>query len=58
MPRIDVIAQGFGIGTDVGTIGFCSVILIEGEKRILFDTAHVGRRTYIQAKLAERGLAA
>lgn len=58
MPRIDVIAQGFGIGTDVGTIGFCSVILIEGEKRVLFDTAHVGRRTYIQAKLAERGLSA
>lgn len=56
MPTIDVIAQGYGIGTNVGTIGFCSVILVEGEKRVLFDTAHVGRRTYIQAKLAERGL--
>lgn len=58
MPSIHVLAHGLGINTDAGTIGFCSVILVEGDKRVLFDTAHVGRRTYIQAKLAERGLTA
>jgi glyoxylase-like metal-dependent hydrolase (beta-lactamase superfamily II) len=58
MPKIDVLLQGYGLGTNVGTIGFCSVILIEGEKRLLFDSAHVGRRTFLQAALAERGLAA
>lgn len=57
MPKIDVLLEGYGLGTNVGTIGFCSVILIEGEKRLLFDSAHVGRRTFLQAALAERGLA-
>lgn len=56
MPRIDIIAEGSSIGTDVGTMAFCSVILVEGERRVLFDTGHVGRRTYVQAQLAARGL--
>ncbi len=56
MPRIDILAEGSGVNTDVGIIGFCSVILIEGEKRVLFDSAHVGRRTYIEAQLQTRGL--
>lgn len=58
MAKIDVLLQGYGLGTNVGTIGFCSVILIEGERRLLFDTAHVGRRTFLQAALAARGLTA
>jgi glyoxylase-like metal-dependent hydrolase (beta-lactamase superfamily II) len=56
MPRIDILMEGYSIGTDVGIIGFCSVLLVEGEKRVLFDSAHVGRRTYLQAQLAARGL--
>jgi glyoxylase-like metal-dependent hydrolase (beta-lactamase superfamily II) len=56
MPKIDIIAEGSSVNTDVGIIGFCSVILIEGEKRVLFDSAHVGRRTYIEAQLQARGL--
>jgi N-acyl homoserine lactone hydrolase len=56
MPRIDVLMEGYSFGTDVGIVGFCSVILIEGEKRVLFDSAHVGRRTYLQAQLAGRGI--
>jgi glyoxylase-like metal-dependent hydrolase (beta-lactamase superfamily II) len=58
MPRIDVIAAGSSVGTDVGTMAFCSVILVEGEQRVLFDTGHVGRRTYVQAQLAAIGLTA
>jgi glyoxylase-like metal-dependent hydrolase (beta-lactamase superfamily II) len=32
------------------------VLLIEGERRVLVDAAHVGRRTTLEAKLHERGL--
>ena len=30
MPKIDILMEGFSLGTDVGIIGFCSVILVEG----------------------------
>lgn len=56
MPTIDVLLDGYSINTDVGTIAFCSVLMIEGEKRVLFDSAHVGRRTYLEAQLEARGL--
>lgn len=56
MPKIDILMEGYGVGSDVGIIGFCSVLLIEGEKRVLFDSAHVGRRTYLEAQLQARGL--
>ena len=56
MPTIDVLMHGSALTTDVGTIGFCAVVLIEGERRILFDSAHVGRRVYLEAQLAARGL--
>ena len=56
MPTIDVLMEGSSVNTDVGIIGFCAVVLIEGEKRVLFDSAHVGRRTYLQAQLDARGL--
>ena len=56
MPKVDVLLHGDSLRTDVGTIGFCSVVLIEGAKRILVDTGHVGRRTFLQAALAQRGL--
>jgi N-acyl homoserine lactone hydrolase len=56
MPTIDVLMDGYGLGTDQGIIGFCSVLLIEGEKRVLFDSAHVGRRSLLLSRLASRGL--
>lgn len=56
MPKIDVIMHGSGLSTDIGVIGFCAVLLIEGERRILFDSAHVGRRVYLEEQLAARGL--
>ena len=56
MPKIDILMQGSGVNTNVGIIGFCTVVLIEGEKRVLFDSAHVGRRTYMQEQLRVRGL--
>ena len=56
MPRIDILMEGYSVGTDVGIVGFCSVLLVEGERRVLFDSAHVGRRTYLEAQLQARGL--
>ena len=56
MPKIDVLLQGSPMRTTVGVVGFCSVVLIEGQKRTLVDVGHVGRRLALQAALDERGL--
>jgi N-acyl homoserine lactone hydrolase len=62
-PGIDVVLDGFGIGTSAGLISMCEVVLIEGPGRdgrpvrILVDPAHVGRRTFLLQALADRGLA-
>ena len=59
MPTIDILLPGYSFGTDSGTPAFCAVILVESEgRRILVDTAHVGRRVQLQEQLAKRGLAA
>lgn len=56
MPKIDVLLQGSPLRTDVGVVGFCSCVLIEGQKRTLVDVGHVGRRLALQAALERRGL--
>ncbi|MCH7746221.1 MAG: MBL fold metallo-hydrolase [Chloroflexi bacterium] len=56
MPKIDVLLQGSPLRTDVGVVGFCTVVLIEGQKRTLVDVGHVGRRLVLQAALEQRGL--
>jgi glyoxylase-like metal-dependent hydrolase (beta-lactamase superfamily II) len=61
-PKVEVLLQGYALDTDVGLAGFCMVALVEGldahgeRKRILFDPAHVGRRTLLWDALAKRGL--
>lgn len=61
-PKVEVLLQGYSLDTNVGLAGFCTVTLIEGvdasgaRKRILFDPAHVGRRTLLWDALAKRGL--
>lgn len=62
MPTIDVVLQGYAMGTDTGHPALCGVFLIEGpdaegrHTRILVDPAHVGRRPYLWAALAARNL--
>ena len=56
MPTIDVLLDGYSIRTDVATPGFCSVVLIQGQKRTLVDVGHVGRRTFLLEALKQRGL--
>jgi len=56
MATVTTVLQGFGVSTDQGTMGFCGVTLVQGSKRILVDTAHVGRRTLLLQRLMEMGL--
>ena len=56
MPAIDVLLHGWSWRTDQGSPGFCSIILINGQQRILVDVGHVGRRTFLLDALAQRGL--
>ena len=57
MATLDILLPGYSFGTDSGTPAFCAVILVESDgRRILVDTAHVGRRVQLQEQLAARGL--
>lgn len=56
MPKIDVLLNGHPMRAAQGVIGFCTMVLIEGEQRTLVDVGHVGRRNVLLAALAERGL--
>lgn len=56
MPKVDVLLDGHSIRSTQGNIGFCSMVLIEGEQRTLVDVGHVGRRTVLLDALGERGL--
>ena len=58
MPKIDVLLNGSPLRTTEGVVGFCSVVLITGQKRTLVDVGHVGRRTALQEALEQRGLTA
>ncbi len=56
MATLDVLLHGLNFRSDVGLIGFCSIVLITGQKRILVDVGHVGRRTVLEEALSRRGL--
>lgn len=56
MPTIDVLLDGTFYRSTQGIVGFCSVLLVEGEHRTLVDVGHVGRRNAVLAALAERDL--
>lgn len=58
MAKIDILLEGSGIGTDQGVVAFCSIFLVRaGDRNIVFDSGHVGRRTALERALQERGLA-
>jgi len=56
MPEVDLLLQGFTLGTDQGSAAFCGVTLVRSTKTILVDVAHTGRRELLLARLKERGL--
>ena len=61
-PSVETVLDGHRIGSDQGSIAFCSVTLVEGLdeqrtlKRILVDTGHTGRGAVLDAALRQRGL--
>ena len=57
MPTVDVLLHGENINTNYGSLGFCSTLLVRGERTVIVDTGHVGRRRFLLTALAERGLA-
>ena len=56
MPEVELILTGFTSHTDQGRLGFCTVGLVRGDKTILVDTAHHGRRMMLTSALADRGV--
>jgi N-acyl homoserine lactone hydrolase len=56
MPKITALMHGVGPSSPVGVIAFSSILLIEGEKKVVFDSAHVGRRTYLWSQMEALGL--
>ncbi|HIW92592.1 MAG TPA: MBL fold metallo-hydrolase [Candidatus Corynebacterium avicola] len=62
MVDIIEILDGVPVASDQGNIAFCSVTMLEGPdregntRRILIDSAHVGRRPQLVDSLAKRGL--
>lgn len=61
-PKAEILLDGYRLGTDQGSVAFCSITLVEGPdengtlKRILVDTGHTGRRPQLDAMLLQRGL--
>ena len=58
MAEIDVVAQGFGVGTNEGMISYCGITLIRGEKLTLVDVGYPARRVLLLQRLQERGISA
>ncbi len=58
MAEIDVITQGFGVGTNEGMISYCGITLIKGEHMTLVDVGYPARRQILLERLAQRGIKA
>src|SRR5215207_5911937 len=56
MATIQTILQGFSVNTSEGSLGYCAVTLLSGERTTLVDVAHVGRRTLLLERLRAVGL--
>jgi N-acyl homoserine lactone hydrolase len=56
MPTIQTILQGFSTATSEGSLGYCAVTLLRGERLTLVDVGHVGRRTLLLERLSASGL--
>lgn len=61
-PNVRTVLDGYRLGSDQGSVAFCSITLIEGLdehsdlKRILVDTGHAGRRSALEAALTRQGI--
>lgn len=58
VPTVSVLQFGRSFRAAEGAIGFCSTVLIDGAKRTLVDTGHVGRRSGLLRALRQREISA
>ena len=56
MYTIKVLTHGMNIGSDQARLGLSSVILLQGEKNLLVDVGHFGRRILLIEELEKVGL--
>lgn len=56
MVNVEVLLDGHRVRTGEGMLGFCSLLLVEGQGRTLIDVGHVGRRGALLDALTQRGL--
>ena len=56
MPSVEALLHGESVATNSGSIGYCSTLLVRGERNIVVDTGHVGRRRALLVALDERGM--
>lgn len=56
MPSIQTLLQGYSVATSEGSIAYCAVTLLRGERTTLVDVGHVGRRSLLLERLSATGL--
>ena len=56
MPKVEIILYGFSGFCDQTALGLATCSLIRGEKNILVDVGHMGRRTLLVPALQSHGL--
>jgi glyoxylase-like metal-dependent hydrolase (beta-lactamase superfamily II) len=56
MASIQTLLQGYSVATSEGSIGYCAVTLLRGERTTLVDVGHVGRRNLLLERLRAFGL--
>lgn len=57
MPQIDVVLQGFSTATNEGSLSYCGVTLIRGERTTLVDVGYHARRELLIERLRALGVA-
>jgi glyoxylase-like metal-dependent hydrolase (beta-lactamase superfamily II) len=56
MATIQTLLQGHSVATSEGSIAYCAVTLLRGERTTLVDVGHVGRRGVLLERLQASGL--
>ncbi len=56
MVTVETLLQGYSVSTSEGSIGYCAVTLLRGERTTLVDVGHVGRRSLLLERLRVAGL--
>lgn len=56
MLEVEVLLKGYAAMTNRGILGFCSIVLLTGEKNVIFDTGHWMDRPMLKETLRKRDI--